>query len=62
VKRRQQIHAFNAASAATAGQWERAAAVANRRNEGIWSDYRISAQRGSGPVTAKEELLPYTLA
>ena len=41
VKRRQQIHAFNAASAVTAGQWERPAAVANRFNEGIWSDYRI---------------------
>jgi len=44
VKRRQQIHAFNAVSAVTAGQWERAAAVASRWNEGIWSDYRIRGE------------------
>ena len=28
------------------GQWERAATVANRLNEGIWSDYRIPAKGG----------------
>src|ERR1017187_337177 len=45
VKRRQQIHTFNAASVATAGTWERAAAVASGFNEGIWSDYRIAPRR-----------------
>ena len=48
VKRRQQIHAFKKASAIVAGKWERAATVANRLNEGIWSDYRIPVLEGSG--------------